>query len=106
MKTLEKRANENAVELLRDPETNLQIGCWYLQKLRQTYRGLPGEEARTLAAYNAGPSRVEEWSKPAVNDETGQPLSEQQFIERIDIPSTRSYVESILERYRKLKKPL
>jgi soluble lytic murein transglycosylase len=105
MKTLEKRANENAVELLRDPETNLQVGCWYLQKLRQSYRGLPGEEARALAAYNAGPSRVEEWSKTAPNDENSPPLTEQQFIERIDIPSTRSYVESILERYRKLKKP-
>jgi len=101
MKAFEKRAAENVTELLRDPETNLQIGCWYLEKLRQNYRDLPGEEARTLAAYNAGPSRVEEWDKTAAND---SPFSEKEFIEHISIPSTRAYVESILARYRKLKK--
>ena len=100
MKAFEKRAAENAAELLRDPETNLQIGCWYLEKLRQNYRDLPGEEARMLAAYNAGPSRVEEWGKIA---DGAPPLSEKEFIGRIDIPSTRAYVESILARYRKLK---
>jgi soluble lytic murein transglycosylase len=100
MKAFEKRAAENSTELLRDPETNLQIGCWYLEKLRQNYRDLPGEEARMLAAYNAGPSRVEEWGKTA---DGAPPLSEIEFIGRIDIPSTRAYVESILARYRKLK---
>jgi|SRR5882757_6872133 len=101
MKAFEKRAAENVTELLRDPETNLQIGCWYLEKLRQNYRDLPGEEARMLAAYNAGPSRVEEWDKTAAQ---GSPLSEKEFIEHIDIPSTRAYVESILARYQKQKK--
>ena len=100
MKAFEKRAAENVTELLRDPETNLQIGCWYLEKLRQNYRDLPGEQARMLAAYNAGPSRVEEWGKTA---DHGPPLSEKEFIEHINIPSTRAYVESILARYRKLK---
>ena len=100
MKAFEKRAAENVNELLRDPETNLQIGCWYLENLRQKYRDQPAEEAMMLAAYNAGPSRVEEWGKLAENDAT---LSEAEFIARINIPSTRSYVESILRRYRKLK---
>lgn len=100
MKAFEKRAAENVTELLRDPETNLQIGCWYLEKLRQKYRDQPAQEAMMLAAYNAGPSRVEEWGKTAENS---PPLSEGEFIERINIPSTRSYVESILNRYRKPK---
>lgn len=101
MKAFEKRAAENVAELLRDPETNLQIGCWYLEKLRQNFRDLPGEEARTLAAYNAGPSRAEDWGKSVENN---QPLTEKEFIEHIDIPSTRAYVESILARYRRSKK--
>jgi soluble lytic murein transglycosylase len=101
MKAFEKRAAENVTELLRDPETNLQIGCWYLEKLRQKYRDQPAEEAMMLAAYNAGPSRVEEWGKSAEN---APPLAEKEFIERINISSTRSYVESILNRYRKLKR--
>jgi len=51
----------------------------------------------TLAAYNAGPSRVEEWTR----ETDTATLSEAGFIERIGIASTKSYVSSILERYRK-----
>ena len=53
-----------------------------------------------IAAYNAGPSRAAEWNKvpPGQNQLTGE-----QFINNIDIPSTRVYVLSILDRYRKLK---
>src|SRR5712692_2430560 len=43
--------------LLQDPERNIQIACWYLQKASEEYRDMPGREARMLAAYNAGPSR-------------------------------------------------
>jgi soluble lytic murein transglycosylase len=101
MKSFEKRAAENVNELLRDPETNLQIGCWYLEKLRQNYRDADGVDARMLAAYNAGPSRAEEWNK---SPENSLPLTEAEFIQRIDIASTKSYVSSILTRYRTLKK--
>src|SRR2546423_3737589 len=41
--------------LLSDPERNIQIACWYLQKASEDYKNLPGREARMLAAYNAGP---------------------------------------------------
>jgi soluble lytic murein transglycosylase len=92
----EKQTAENVVEFLREPERNIQIGCWYLEKLRQKYRNFPAEEAMTLAAYNAGASRVEEWIK----DTDAEKLSEEAFIKRIGISSTKSYVSSILERYR------
>jgi len=52
-----------------------------------------------LAAYNAGPSRVDDWTKNDAN------LSESEFIERIGIPSTKAYVTNILERYRTTKPP-
>src|SRR5437016_14338995 len=54
---LEQRAAADIETLLRDPERNVQIGCWYLEKSSQEYRDSPGREARMLAAYNAGPSR-------------------------------------------------
>jgi soluble lytic murein transglycosylase-like protein len=59
----EKQASENVVEFLHDPERNIQVGCWYLEKVRERYRSYPAETAMTLAAYNAGPSRVEEWTR-------------------------------------------
>jgi len=86
--------------LLREPERNIQIGCWYLQKFSEEYRDMPGREARMLAAYNAGDSRASEWNRV----QSGTPaLTESEFIARIDVPSTRSYVSSILGRYYKLK---
>ena len=91
----EKQTAENVVEFLREPERNIQIGCWYLEKMRGNYRGLPAENAMMLAAYNAGASRVEEWTK----DTDTSKLSEQEFIEKINIASTKSYVSSILKRY-------
>ena len=86
--------------LLRDPEHNLQIGCWYLEKFRDEYHDASGREARMLAAYNAGDSRAIEWNRAAPG---ARPLTEQEFIARIDITSTRAYVTSILNRYRRLK---
>ncbi len=93
----EKQTSENVVEFLREPERNIQVGCWYLEKLREKYRGFPAEEAMTLAAYNAGASRVEEWSK---SKEQAAQINEREFVNQINISSTKSYVTSILERYR------
>lgn len=96
LREFERQTAENVVGLLSDPERNIQIGCWYLEKLRESYRGDPAETAMTLAAFNAGASRVEEWTRG------GDParMSETDFVARIGIPSTRAYVSSILERYR------
>ena len=96
LKDYERRASESVGELLTDPEQNIQIGCWYLEKLRERYRGYPSETAMTLAAYNAGPSRVEEWTR----ESDAATLAEADFVSRINISSTRSYVTSILDRYR------
>lgn len=95
-KEFEKQATENVNEFLADPERNIQAGCWYLEKVREQYRGRPAETAMSLAAYNAGPSRVEEWTK----DTDAAVISEADFVARIGIASTKGYVTSILDRYR------
>ena len=102
MHELERQMGQDPPGLLRDPERNIQIGCWYLEKINEQYRDLPDPESRVIAAYNAGPSRAAEWSKVS---EGSKPLSGEEFISRIEIPSTRAYVSSILERYRTLKGP-
>lgn len=98
-KEFEKQTADNVVEFLKDPERNIQIGCWYLETLREKYRDLPAEDAMTLAAYNAGASRVEEWTK----DVETEKLTEAEFIERIGISSTKSYVTSILRRFKEIQ---
>lgn len=95
LKNLKAQAENDVINLLRDPETNIQIGSWYLEKLRTNYRGFPAEKSMTLAAYNAGASRVTEWTK----DTNASKLTREEFISRITIPSTKAYVTSILKRY-------
>lgn len=99
LREFERQTTDNVVQFLSDPERNIQVGCWYLERLRESYRGYAAETAMTLAAYNAGPSRVEEWT----NGVDASRISEADFISRIGISSTRAYVSSILERYRSEK---
>jgi soluble lytic murein transglycosylase len=86
--------------LLSDPERNIQIGCWYLEKIYGQFQDKPEPETRMIAAYNAGPSRAVEWSRTPGH---GGVQSGAEFVNRIDIPSTRAYVISIMQRYRELK---
>lgn len=99
MRELERQMASDPESLLRDPERNIQIGCWYLEKIWEQFQDSPDVEARMIAAYNAGPSRAVEWSRV----EEGKAQSGAEFITRIDIPSTKAYVISIMGRYRELK---
>jgi len=100
MRELQNQMAADPESVLRDPERNIQIGCWYLEKIYEQFRDQPEIETRMIAAYNAGPSRAVEWSR---SNPPGNTQSGADFINRIDIPSTRAYVISIMERYRQLK---
>ncbi|HEX7332702.1 MAG TPA: transglycosylase SLT domain-containing protein [Pyrinomonadaceae bacterium] len=100
MKELERQMASDPESILRDPERNIQIGCWYLEKIYEQFQDKPEVETRMVAAYNAGPSRAVEWSR---TDQPGNTQSGAEFINRIDIPSTKAYVLSIMQRYREVK---
>ena len=100
MRELERQMASDPQSLLSDPERNIQIGCWYLEKIYGQFRDKPDAETRMIAAYNAGPSRAVEWSK---TQSPGGVQSGAEFINRIDIPSTKAYVLSIMQRYREIK---
>lgn len=100
MRELERQMASDPRSLLRDPERNIQIGCWYLEKIYEQFQDTPDAEMRMIAAYNAGPSRAVEWSRV---EEEGRVQTGAEFVNRIDIPSTKAYVLSIMERYRELK---
>jgi len=75
---------------LYDPELNIRLGLQYLKMLLQRY---DGRLYLALAAYNAGPHRVDQW--------LGEfPLAdEEEFIEMIPFSETRNYVKNILRNY-------
>jgi len=49
-----------------------------------------------LAEYNAGASRAQRWS----GGNSVAAIPERQFLQNIDFPATRRYVESISNRYK------
>ncbi len=72
------------------PELNLEIGCWYLGRAMRRWREYRECAMLALVQYNAGESRADRW-KP---EQLDGPV-----LERIAIPSTRTYVEKIMNRY-------
>lgn len=71
---------------LFNPVRNLELGTSYLAGLYQTYAALE----TALAAYNAGPSRVQRWLRqPGANDP-------EVFVEWIPFSETRSYVKTVV----------
>jgi soluble lytic murein transglycosylase len=73
--------------MLFQPTTNLQLGTRYLRSLLDRWEGKWEE---TLAAYNAGASRVQEWLTWASYQEPAE------FVETIPFTQTRDYVQSVL----------
>jgi soluble lytic murein transglycosylase len=81
---------------LHHPETSLDFGTRYLRQMSDRYGG---QVERVLAAYNAGPHRVDAWDL----QQPGQ--SAEEFTESIPFTETRGYVMIILanrEQYRRL----
>jgi len=81
---------------LHNPATSLDFGTHYLRQMLDRF---DGQVELALAAYNAGPHRVDAWT-------AGRPgVSAEEFVETIPFTETRFYVMTILasrEHYRRL----
>lgn len=83
-------------DALHDPSTSLTFGTAYLRDMLARFGG---REERALAAYNAGPHRVDAWTSGRLD------VSAEEFVETIPFTETRNYVMTILssrEQYRRI----
>ena len=82
-------------KLTTDISYNLKLGQKYLSSLLKQFNG---SHILSLAAYNAGPSRVNSWIK-----RNGDPRSIDvdviDWIEMIPFKETRNYVQRVIENY-------
>lgn len=79
--------------LVEKPEHNIKLGSSYLHDLLSKYRG---DYVLAIAAYNAGPSRVNRWLKQFGDPRTTQ-ISHTDWIELMPIYETRNYVQRVME---------
>jgi soluble lytic murein transglycosylase len=94
-------ARENKIagfnpDQLFEPKTNLEAGTWYLHRAMEHWNHQSDPTPFALAEYNAGATRARRWSGGNGVAE----ITEQQFLQKIDFPATRRYVESIIDRYK------
>jgi soluble lytic murein transglycosylase len=109
MQVSEKAANEWArenkidnfqPEELFDAKKNLEAGTWYLQRAFQHWEQEPDPTPFALAEYNAGASRAQRWA----GGDQAPAMAAKTFLNNIDFPGTRKYVDSIVARYHFYKK--
>ncbi len=75
---------------LHNPEINIRFGCWYIDSLQNEY---PDNLPLTIAAYNAGRGKVQQWVAEGVWN--GDPKN----LGGIPFPETRQYVKNVLKNY-------
>jgi soluble lytic murein transglycosylase len=89
-KEIERLSGGTSFELsdLSDPDINIRYGTFYLALLLDLYDNDP---VAALAAYNAGPSRADEWGGSGM------------VVDDITFPETRAYVKNVLEKQREYR---
>jgi len=84
------------IKNLREPETNIRYGTWYLAELEDEFKG---NDVLALAAYNAGRGNVHEWIE---KNHWSENFSD---VDKIPYAETRDYVKRVLhcrEKYSEL----
>jgi soluble lytic murein transglycosylase len=81
-----------AHEQLFDPAKNTLAGTWYLRKLLGRYQQTDDALPYALADYNAGRSHVLKWANGAAATNSAA------FVDRIGFPSTKAYVQAVVNR--------
>jgi len=88
---MQKRMNKT-IGLVTEPTVNMMLGQNYVQNLLSD-NSIDGNLVYALAAYNAGPARLQEWKTSATQND---PLL---FIETIPYAQTRNYVMQVMTNY-------
>lgn len=71
---------------LFDPQTNIELGSYYLTELSQLF---PTKLSASIASYNAGPHVVKDWVE-------GDARPDDEWVESIPYSQTRSYVKRVM----------
>lgn len=80
--------------LLNSIDSNIELGSWYIDYLLKKYNN---QLVIAIAAYNAGPGKVDSWLKEGIWDGS---LAD---IDQIPYGETRKYVQKVIYYYNKYK---
>jgi soluble lytic murein transglycosylase len=79
-----------SMEMLFDPETNIKIGCWYINTLMKEF---DYKEELVIAAYNAGSGNVRKWLSNSEYSSSGE------LLDKIPYGETERYLHKVRNYY-------
>lgn len=82
--------DDNVVNVLRDAESNIQLGTYYLSWLSRYF---DGNFHYILAGYNAGPGNTRKWIREFGTDNL------EQFAAKLPYPETEKYLQRVNDAY-------
>ena len=78
-----------SLDMLNDPATNIEYGCWYLNFLSERF---DGNVMEMIAAYNAGHGTVKNWLEDARFSTDGELIT-------IPYEDTANYYQNVMKAY-------
>lgn len=82
-------------EMLFSTEVNINLGCWYINYLKERFSNDP---ILMISGYNAGPGITSKWLKEYDRSDLDN------FVENIPYSETREYIKKVMKSYQMYKR--
>ena len=77
-------------EMLFDPEVNIDLGCWYIDYLKERFSN---DSVLVISGYNAGPGTTSKWLKQYDRSDLDN------FVENVPYSETREHIKKVIKSY-------
>ena len=82
-------------EVLFDPEINIDLGCWYINYLKERFLN---DSILVISGYNAGPGTTSKWLEQYDRSDLDN------FVENIPYAETREHIKKVVKSYHMYKR--
>jgi len=82
-------------EMLFDPKINIDLGCWYINYLKERFLNDP---ILIISGYNAGPGTTSKWLKQYDRADLDN------FVENVPYSETREHIKKVTKSYQMYKR--
>lgn len=82
-------------EMLFDPEINIDLGCWYINYLKERFSN---DSILVISGYNAGPGTTSKWLKQYDRSDLDN------FVENVPYSETREHIKKVMKSYQMYKR--
>ena len=82
-------------EMLFDPEVNINLGCWYINYLKERFSN---DLILIISGYNAGPGTTSKWLEQYNRSDLDN------FVENVPYSETREHIKKVMKSYQMYKR--